>query len=94
MCVLQERDGFPRDFPYGASNQSTDSFWIWHWGLDQKGTEHAGGLADGDSLLPIVGAPHLPTNLYRWLFPKHRRPIMLALLKTGHSAVHLSYLRL
>lgn len=34
-CVSFRRDGFQRDFPYGASNQSTDSFWTCYWDVNQ-----------------------------------------------------------
>lgn len=46
------------------------------WTRVERGTGHASHLADGGSLLLSVGAPHLPTNLNRLMFSKHRSPIM------------------
>lgn len=62
------------------------------WTRVLKGTECAGSLADGCSMLPSEGHPtHTPpTNVSRPLFSKCNGPTMLFPLKaSGYSAAHL-----
>lgn len=48
------------------------------WTRVPKGTEHASSFADGCSVLPSEGEPHMSGLL----FSKHSRPTMLCALKT------------
>lgn len=93
-CVSFRRDGFQRDFPYGASNQAADSFWTWHYWCMNQGSEGYKSmqvvLLVGVHGSPLRWCPNCPHTCLDSCFPGIVY-LQCAPSKTcAHSAVHFT----